>query len=91
MTVNLILGTSYQNNVPRLEEMQCVQRAADFLSMLSTSVDTVIKTEVKGTEALTNSDMTKAKRSVSRLSMAEKKSLVVGMNLRNFTSSEKRK
>jgi hypothetical protein len=58
--------------------------------MRSTSVDTVIKAEVKATEAFTISDMTKAKRSVSRLSMAGKTNLV-RINHRNFTSSEKRK
>jgi hypothetical protein len=52
------------------------QRAANFLCMRSSSLDSVIVTECQATEAYSSFDLIRAKHSISRLSVLEKEDII---------------
>jgi hypothetical protein len=65
------------------------QRAAHFLCTRSSLLESVIVTEFQGTEAYSNLDLTKAKYSISRLSMIGKENVSVRINPNIFIVCEK--
>jgi hypothetical protein len=67
------------------------QRAVNFLCTRSSLLESVIVTDFQATEAYSSLDMTKAKYSISRLSMAEKENVSVQINPNNFIECEKNK
>jgi hypothetical protein len=56
--------------------------------MRSSLLVLVIVTEFQTAEAYSNLDLSRAKYSISRLSMAEKKNVILGINCRNFIAYE---
>jgi hypothetical protein len=64
------------------------QRAANFLCMRSSLLESVLVTEFQTTEAYSNFDLTKAKYSVNKLSMVEKEKVIVRINPNNLKACE---
>jgi hypothetical protein len=67
------------------------QRAANYLFTHSSLLESVIVKELQATEAYSSLDLTKAKYSISRLSMVEKENISVPINPDSFNACEKRK
>jgi hypothetical protein len=53
------------------------QRAANFLCMRRSLLESVIVTEFQATEAYSSLDLTKAENSISRLSEVEKENVII--------------
>jgi hypothetical protein len=67
------------------------QRAAFFFCMRSSLLELIIVTEFQATGAFSSLDLTKAKYSMSRLSVVEKENGIVRISPSNFSACEKRK
>jgi hypothetical protein len=66
-------------------------KAANFLCTRSSLLESVIVTEFQATEAFSSLDQTKAKYSISRLSMVEKENISARINPNSFNACEERK
>jgi hypothetical protein len=72
VSANLIFPINYHGDIPYLGKIYCgKKRAANFLCMLSSLLESVIVTKFQATEAYSSLDLTKAKYGISRLSKAE--------------------
>jgi hypothetical protein len=66
------------------------QRAANYICTRSRLLESVIVIEFQAAEAYSSLDLTKAKYSISRLSMAEKENIIARISPSNFSAREKR-
>jgi hypothetical protein len=67
------------------------QKASNVLRTLSSLLESLTVTEFQATEAYSSLDLTKAKYSISTLSMVEKENVSVRINPNSFIASEKTK
>jgi hypothetical protein len=67
------------------------KRAANCIYTRSSCFQSVIVTDLQATEAFSGLDLTKAKHSISRLSVVEKENVIVRIISNNFGACEKRK
>jgi hypothetical protein len=91
VTANLVFPIYCRNDIQHPEKNLLCQMAVNFLCMRSSILESVIVTEFQATEAYSSLDLTKAKYSISRLSIVEQESVSVRINPNNFIACEKRK
>jgi hypothetical protein len=88
---NLVSPINCHIDAGYLEKNLLWQRAANFLCMCSSLLESVIVTEFQAVEAYSSVDLTKAKYIISRLPVMEKEDVIIQINSSNFIACEERK